>query len=401
VSHKGGVRSEKEVFAVRVLVLGGGGAMGQITVRDLAESDDVSRVIVGDNNLEAALAFARSLGSPKVSIEPCDVTDHGSTVRLMKTSDVCVNATLYRFNLLVMRAAMEAGVSMLDLGGLYHMTRRQLAVHEEAMRAGILVVVGMGSDPGTSNICCRYLANKLDSVDQLSIRFGSTTVGQSFGFAISTILDEATKNAIVFRGGKIQEIPPLSEAEDVTFREPVGTCTTYPIVHSELATVPYTIKGVKEVSYKDSWDPAVMEKVKVIVDYGLTQSDPVVVNGCKVSPLDVVTAAIARHLKEEPVFGVDDLKVQARGTKDGRETVLSLDVVVHPYEPWGVSALAYEIGVPPSIVAQMIGRGEVEAKGALPPEECIDPVRFLSELSRRAVQIYETEQVTTVMGKGT
>ncbi|HEX2348407.1 MAG TPA: saccharopine dehydrogenase NADP-binding domain-containing protein, partial [Ktedonobacterales bacterium] len=158
---------------MRLVVLGGG-AMGRITVRALAEDARVSQVIVGDVQVEAAERAVAALraGREKCRVVACDVRDHASTARLLEGADAVLNATDYTFNLDVMHAALAARVHYADLGGLFHMTRRQYELDSAFREAGIAAVLGIGSTPGITNLLARVAVDALDRVERLDVRIG-------------------------------------------------------------------------------------------------------------------------------------------------------------------------------------------------------------------------------------
>ncbi len=111
---------------MKVVVLGGAGKMGCITVQDLAGDRRVREVIIADQDLTQARTVAEHIGSPKIAIQSVDVTDHDALVSTLKGAEACLNATVYYFNLQVMEACLEAGVPYTDMGGLFHTTCKQL-----------------------------------------------------------------------------------------------------------------------------------------------------------------------------------------------------------------------------------------------------------------------------------
>ena len=233
---------------MKVLVLGGAGAMAEVTVRDLLESVGVERVGVADLNYEKASAAARRLRDDRAVPIAADARDTPSLTTIMREWDAVINSTWYELNLLVMQAAIGAGIHYLDLGGLYHMTRKQLELDKRARDANVTCVLGMGSTPGTMNVMGAYAASKMDRIEAMKLRSGSAVVkGGAAGFqapySIRTVLDEFTIPAIIFRDGKIEEVPALSGKESFTLPDPVGDVEGYYTIHSELATMPSLRKG--------------------------------------------------------------------------------------------------------------------------------------------------------------
>ncbi|UCF90792.1 MAG: saccharopine dehydrogenase NADP-binding domain-containing protein [Desulfobacterales bacterium] len=380
---------------MKVLILGAAGGMSLATIKDLLATADASQIIISDLDQEKVARRAKDLGDPRLVPLKLNVTEVDKVAEVMRGVDVVINASSYQFNLHAMRAAMQAGVPLIDLGGLYVMTRKQLELHTEVAKSGILVIPGIGSDPGTSNVLGRYGAAKLDEVDEIQIRFGTNWSGQTFGFAIETVLDEAVQQAVIFENGEYREVPALSMSEEVVFREPIGSQKTFVILHSELATLPQFIAGIKKVTYFDTWDPATIQKIQSLSALGLLSEKRVKLGDLettlKKATIQLLAAAVT---EEKPSEGWDDLKVTVKGTVDGKETAYCLEVMTKGSPGEGITPTAYSTGIPLSIVAQMIAKGEISGQGVLPPEACIPPEKYLAALTQRAIEVFETKTQT-------
>ena len=230
---------------MRLVVLGGGGAMGRITVRALAEDERVEHVTVADVSLAAAERTVAWLeaGREKASAVAADVRDTAALTALLAEADVALNATDYPFNLDVMRASLAARVSYADLGGLFHMTRRQYELDREFRDAGLTAVLGIGSTPGITNLLARIAADQLDTVERLDVRIGSSDeapAGATFAppYSLRTILDECTLEPMVYEDGAWRAAPPMSGEEAMQFPPPVGAMTAMYTLHSEVALFP-------------------------------------------------------------------------------------------------------------------------------------------------------------------
>ncbi|MBU8877511.1 SDR family NAD(P)-dependent oxidoreductase [Bacillus sp. FJAT-29790] len=377
----------------KVVVLGATGTIGKVIVKDLVESN--VDVIAADLELHK-LEELKKWTNNRITIIPLNIKDEEKTKDVLRQGKVCVNATNYVFNIDVMKAAAAVGVSVLDLGGLFTRTKEQLKLDNEMKAADILSIVGMGSDPGTSNVFCRYGVEMLDSAEEIHIRYGSTTSGATFAFAIDTIIDEAVKNAQAVKDGNLVEIPPLADEEFTAFHEDIGVQKTYSIIHSELATLPTSFPSVKNITYKDTWDPDTIEKIKILDSLGLLQTEPVEIVGNSVVPRRQTVSLMQTVLsaKEKPQWGKDALLVEVKGIKDGNKASVRLELVTDCQDDWGVSATQYATAIPASIVAQMLLNGEVTEKGVKPAEQCIDPEKFLSYLKQKNVELYITYSET-------
>ncbi len=363
--------------------------MGSVTIRDLIEVDDIEEVICGDIAIERARKLATRLGSDKLTVQKVDVRDKDELRRVMRNVDVVANATYYELNLHVMTAAIEVGIDYADLGGLYYMTLKQLEYDEEAREVGITAILGIGEDPGISNIMARHSANTLDRVDEIHIRDGELTLAPiMFKYSVPTILDEYTLEPVVFRHGRYEKVPPLSGEEVFNFPEPVGKRKCYYALHSEIATLPKFIEGVKEVDFKVALDENFVKMMKMLNELGLTSKEPIDVKGVKISPRDLLLALTSSIPSEiEAVKDYTSIVVITRGDKDGVPAEVACYFVCKNYEPWGVSATAYSTGIPLSIASQMLAKDEIKEVGVLPPETCIEPKMFMAKLAKRGIVI--------------
>lgn len=381
---------------MRIVVLGGAGIIGRVIARDLIEGDQVSNVVVADLDLAGARRTVEVLASPKLEAAPCDVTDRDALVQLLRGAAAVVNSVQYYFNLDVMKACLEARVPYVDLGGLFHVTRKQLELDAAFREAGLLAVLGLGSCPGVANVHAGYIAQEFETVEYVRIYNGSTPdEGDSLAWAYSlqTILDELTMNPVIFRDGRFIEMEPLSEMEVFPFREPIGLAKVHHSIHSEMATIPLSLaeKGIQECFFKITfwgYSETAVERLRLLADLGLTSREPVKVEGGTVRPLDVLTAVLSRSkaTARKGSLGFKDIATVARGTRRGKEASIRLDTTAWPHSGWGISGGTVLVAAPPSIVAQWIGMGRVEHVGVLPPEQAVEPVAFFRELEAREVR---------------
>src|SRR6266700_524411 len=157
---------------MQIIVLGGAGAMGRIAVRTLTEFSDVDQITIADYNEERAHEVAAALASSKLEIKQIDVNDEERLRRLLHGADAVLNAVEYVFNLPVLRACIQEKVHYADLGGLFHMTRRLMNMHDEVSAVGITAILGMGGTPGVTNVLARAAVDKLDRVESIKVQLG-------------------------------------------------------------------------------------------------------------------------------------------------------------------------------------------------------------------------------------
>jgi lysine 6-dehydrogenase len=366
---------------VRIAVVGAG-AMGGTVARLLARHDDVDlRVVDADparaQAVVADIGVGTSAGLPPEGLSP-DALGGADAVA------VCVP---YRLNLEAMRAALTAGIPYADLGGLFYMTRRQLELDGEFRDAGVPAVVGIGACPGLSNVLARLATSRLDQVTSIDIVDGSIDPG-SAGFAVpysaETILDELDMPAMVFEGGELREVPAGSGAVDYEFPEPVGRMEAVYTLHSELATLPSRIAGVRDVRWRLALPPEVIGGFRLLISLGLASREPVPTTTGPVVPREVLAAVLGQLPgPTEPGRDVEFLDVVAHGVLDGRPARFLGRARFDP-QPEGIGGGAFGTAVPIATAARWLAQGRMPA-GVHPPEDVLAPELFLAELEAEGV----------------
>src|SRR6266567_5345803 len=289
---------------MHIIVLGGAGAMGSITVRALAEYADFDQITIADYNEGRAREVAASLESSKIVVKQIDVNDAERLAQLVHGADVVLSAVEYVFNLPILKACIQEKVHYDDLGGLFHMTRKLMDMHAEVEAAGISAILGMGGTPGVTNLLARAAVDKLDRVDSIKVQLGCSddtpsTASLVAPYSIRTILDEFTRSPQVFQNGTWHPQQPLTGQEELIFPLPVGRATAIYSLHSECATFPISFqdKGIRHVSFKIAFPNDFLTKLKFLVDLGFGSDEPINVRGSRVSPREV----LAKLLEMTPV----------------------------------------------------------------------------------------------------
>ncbi len=385
---------------MRITVIGGAGKMACIGVQYLAQDQRVDEVILADLDLEQAKVVADYIKSPKIVIKKVDVNDHAALVQLLKGSDSCFNGTVYYTNLPVMEACLEAGIHYTDMGGLFFTTHKQLELSDRFAEAGLSAVLGMGSAPGVPNLQARYAADRLDTIESIKIYDGilpPPTDDPMFTYAVPTIVDELIMEPMVYREGDFKAIAPLSEFEDYWFTQPIGTLPMHLSLHSEVATLPISFKekGVKECFFKINYwgmSKVVVEKIRVLADFGFGGNEPVEVKGQSIVPRDMMVTLLSGYVppitdflappKKEPPDWTKEIVTEVKGTKDGNDITYRMGTLT--------CKGALPTGVAPAIAAIWLAQKRVDP-GVYPPEIALDPKPFFKELEEQ--QIYT--QVTT------
>ena len=383
---------------MHIIVLGGAGAMGRVTVRTLTEYEDVEQITIADYDEERAHDVAATLNSSKILVRQIDVYDSERLSKLVRGANVVLSAVEYVFNQPILRVCIQEKVHYADLGGLFHMTRKLMDMSPEAEAAGITAILGMGGTPGITNILARAAVDKLDRVDSIKVQLGCSDDTPSTAplvapYSIRTILDEFTRPPQVFQNDTWYPQQPLTGQEELIFPLPVGRATAIFSLHSECASFPVSFrdKGIRHVSFKIAFPSDFMKKLKFLVDIGFGSDELISVRGVKVSPREV----LARLLEMTPVEDVepqdcDVLRVVVAGEAQGQRLEIVNQVVVLPYRRWGISAGALDTGTPLAIAGRMLANEEIARRGAFGPELCIPVEPFFQELARYDMHVTET-----------
>jgi lysine 6-dehydrogenase len=349
---------------VQVAVLGAGGIIAPAIVRDLAESEEVGDLRLLDLDGGRAEAVARSHGGARA--KAVEVDARAGLADALDGVDVLINSASYRVNLDAMRAALAAGCHYLDLGGLYWMTGDQLELSDEFERAGLLALLGMGSSPGKTNVMAaravRDLGIRPERIDVIAAgRDLDPPDGASFPYALQTLVDELTLNPMAQRGGEPVALEPMQDGGAVDLPDPIGHADTIYTLHSEVRTFPSSF-GCAECSFRLSLAPRTLERLEALSD-----ADELALAKASREALPASSETVSVH------------RVEAEA--DGR--VVSVTATTGPIDGWQIGGSIVSTATPAAAAVRLLARGRISARGALPPELCVEPDDLFPELEQR------------------
>jgi lysine 6-dehydrogenase len=355
---------------LQVAILGAGGTIAPAIVRDLAASSEVERMALLDIDRARAAAVADAHAEGKASAHEVDASDVERLAAALADADVLVNSASYRINLEAMRACLAARCHYLDLGGLYWMTQRQLELHPEFERAGLLAVLGIGSSPGKTNLMAAAGVARLGDGDGVIDTIDVGAAGrdpQAAGdgrlrlpYAIQTLIDELSIEPVVIRDGEPVRVAPLSVAGALDFGEPIGTAETIYTLHSEMATFAQSF-GCRNGSFQLSLAGPLLERLKELVD---------------ASGETVAAAARDAVPQSSETVSVHLVRIT---TQSG--ATMTVRAITRPH--FGLGGSVISTATPAAAAVRLLARGSLSATGALPPERCIDPEQMFAELRQR------------------
>jgi len=251
----------------------------------------------------------------------------------------------------------------------------------------------MGEDPGLSNIYARYAADRLTTVREIKVRDGEFSVSKLRGFvplfAPEVFFEEVLTDAIIFDGGQVKHLPPMSEKEVYDFPPPMGRQTVYALEHEEVQTLPYYIKkGVQYVDFKLALSDEFVSSVNLLKELGLLSTKPVSVKGTHVRPFDVFVATLPIPVSvASALSGHAGISVEVSGTSRGKETMYTLSTQMShedAYKRFRANATSFLTGIVPAVFVSTFAKGKIKQKGVV-PAEMLDADLMLGELTKAGV----------------
>jgi len=381
---------------VRVLVVGTGG-VGSAVAPIVARRDFFERIVFSDLDPARPRALVERLGDDRFGAAQLDASDAAAIVELARAErcDTILNAADPRFNPPIFQAAFDAGCTYLDMAMTLSdragtkLGDLQFAQEGEWRERGLLALVGIGVEPGLSDVFARYAADHLFSeIDEVGVRDGADLVVDGYTFAptfsIWTTIEECLNPPVIWerdRGWYTTE--PFSEPEVFEFPEGIGPIECVNVEHEEVLLVPRWI-DCNRVTFKYGLGEEFIHVLRTLNKLNLDSTEPVAVRGMQVAPRDVVAAA----LPDPATLGDKMHGRTCAGTyvtgkdKDGRPRATYLYHVVSNEETMardGAQAVVWQTAINPVVALELLAAGTWSGTGVLGPE-AFDAVPFLDLL---------------------
>ncbi|MFH8801860.1 saccharopine dehydrogenase family protein [Streptomyces sp. NPDC017936] len=382
---------------MRVLLVGAGG-VGTAITRIAARRSFFEAMVVADHDPgRAAAAVAALDGDERFLAERVDAGDEAAVGALLARHrcDVLLNATDPRFVMPLFRAARAAGATYLDMAmslSRPHPERpyeecgvklgdAQFAQAEDWAEAGALALVGMGVEPGLSDVFARYAADELfDEIEEIGIRDGANLTVDGLDFAPSfniwTTIEECLNPPVVYeseRGWFTTE--PFSEPEVFDFPEGIGPVECVNVEHEEVLLVPRWVDA-RRVTFKYGLGREFVDTLRTLHKLELDRTAPVTVPSAagpvQVSPRDVVAACLPDPATlGGRMHGKTCAGTWVRGVKDGAPREVYLYHVVDnqwSMAEYGSQAVVWQTAVNPVVALELLAGGAWSGAGVLGPE---------------------------------
>lgn len=399
---------------MRVLMIGSGG-VGDAAARIASERDFFESWVVSDYDLARAertvdAVAARRPGETRFSAAQVDASSAEAVAELARACGAThvFNAVDPRFVMSIFDGARAAGADYLDMAmSLSHpdpdrpyevsgvkLGDEQFAQASEWEASGRLALVGIGVEPGLSDIFARYAADHLFSeIDELGTRDGANLVVRDAdgneifapSFSIWTTIEECLNPPVIFEKGRGWfTTAPFSEPEVFDFPEGIGPVECVNVEHEEVLLMPRWVDA-KRVTFKYGLGDEFIGVLKTLHTLGLDSTAPVQVKGVEVSPRDVVAACLPDPATIGPrMEGKTCAGLWVTGTgKDGQPRRVYLYHVADnqtTMAQYGAQCVVWQTAINPVVALELLSRGTWSGNGVLGPE-AFDAVPFLELLA--------------------
>jgi len=390
---------------MRILVIGAGG-VGSAVVPTAVRRDFFEHLVVADYDGDRAEAIARKANDKRIEAAFVDASNRELIADLIRQQRIThvLNAVDPRFVMPIFDACLEAGADYLDMAmslSKPHPAKpyelpgvklgdEQFAKAEAWSQAGRLALVGMGVEPGLSDVFARYAQDHLFSeIDECGVRDGANLVVDGYDFAPSfsiwTTIEECLNPPVVWeRGRDWYTTAPFSEPEVFDFPEGIGPVECVNVEHEEVLLIPRWVKA-RRVTFKYGLGNEFIEVLKTLHKLGLDRTAKVKVGGAEVSPRDVVAAVLPDPATlGDRMHGKTCAGTWVTGTGvDGKPREVYLYHVVDnawSMAEYGSQAVVWQTAVNPVVALELLARGTWQGSGVLGPE-AFDAVPFLDLLT--------------------
>ncbi|MGC4379228.1 saccharopine dehydrogenase C-terminal domain-containing protein [Fictibacillus sp. Mic-4] len=393
-----------------VAIVGVGG-VGQVCASEVIKKRYLSRLVLADISTIEAEIFANSLRkntSAAISVYQVDASSKESVASILNGIDVLLHAGIPKFNYTVMQACIDTKTHYIDMASdSPDDLLSQLDWGDKFKKAGILGIMGLGCDPGFSNIAARYAADQLDTVKSITILDGDNSKVDYEGFCTyfspQTAIQEclARPNYWTAKDGMKYYPTPFANKDEFEFPDPIGWLDCYVVEHEEPTTLGQSIgKGCEYVEFRYALHPDFVNTLKVLRFLGLDSDEPIQVGGVNVIPRDVVVTTMPKPAElAGKIHGYSCVGANVKGAKNGENvelfvyTIANHDVI---FEKAGFQATVWQTGVPPVVAVDMMAEGLLNETGCIPPEK-IAPVPFLKRLKARGMEWYVIKKTSPIL----
>lgn len=389
---------------MKVLVIGAGG-VGRAIVNIAARREFISSMVIADRNLDRAQEAVGRIRDPRFSAAQVNAAELEDIRELIRKADpdVVINAVDPRFVMPIFLACEIENTNYIDMAMSLSRPHPHYPNSETGVKLGdeqfardwnweerkIYALIGMGVEPGMSDVFAKYADLKLfSSIDSITVLDGSNLRVEGYNFAPSfsiwTTIEECLNPPIVWEDGRgFYTTEPFSELEVFDFPEGIGLVECVNVEHEEVVLIPQKIDA-KKVNFKYGLGAEFITILKTINMLGMDSKENVEVQGVSVSPRDILAASLpdpatlGSRMKGKTCAGVLVKGIDKNGDK---KAVYIYNVIDNEWSmsEYGDQAVVWQTAVNPIIALELISKGLWKPQGVNGPE-WFDPIPFLELL---------------------
>jgi len=388
---------------MKILVLGGLGSQGRGAILDLVNSDEVDEIICADANLDGWDSFAAGIDVQKITPIEVDASSRDSLVALFKQNvDAVIDLLPLKFMLTAFEAAIAAKVPLVSTNYAHPLRHLQ----QQAVDAGVSLMPECGLDPGIDLVLFGYGIQQFDEVRLLQSCCGGfpekNACNNPLNYKVTwnwdMVLRTSNRDSVFIKAGVIQNIPAAEQHSNENISKinfpglgeleaiPNGDAAVYMDILGIADTIEETTRyALRWPGWSEFWRP--------LKQLGFLSDEPLQTSGCQVSPHQFLTDLIGPQVQYEDTE--KDIVVMQNifeGNKNGKRKRLIMNLMIERDLESGLFAMNRGVGCPASIVAQMLAKGKITAKGLLSPAIDIPAEEFIAALSKRGIMIEIEEQ---------
>jgi saccharopine dehydrogenase-like NADP-dependent oxidoreductase len=378
---------------MKALVIGAGG-VGRAIANIASRRSFISSMVIADHNFaraEEAVARVKDARFSAAEVNAAELEDIRALIRKAKP-DVVINAVDPRFVMPIFLACEIENTNYIDMAMSlsrphphYPNTETGVKLGDEQFardwnwgERGIYALVGMGIEPGMSDVFAKYASDYLFSrLDSVTVFDGSNLTVEGFDFAPSfsiwTTIEECLNPPLMWEDGRGWfTTEPFSDLEVFDFPEGIGPVECVNVEHEEVVLIPQKVDA-KKVAFKYGLGAQFITTLKTIHMLGMDRKDTVDVQGVAVSPRDLLAAA----LPDPATLGSRMKGKTCAGTlvkgldKEGKpRAVYMYNVVDNAWSManYGDQAVVWQTAINPVIAMELIHKGIWQPDGVNGPE---------------------------------
>jgi len=379
---------------MKTLILGCGN-IGTTAAKDLANNMPKTQITLADNDKQRAQTTADKIAKNNVTWTQLDVTNHQQLQETIADMDLIMGFLPGRLGYHLMQ---ECIISQKNLVDVSFMEENPLALQEEATKANITIIPDCGLAPGISNMLIGHATTKLTTTRKIHIMVGGLPekpippLEYVVTWSPESLIDEYTRQVTIIRNGKKTRIEPLTGKEEIHFPD-LGKLEAF--YTDGLRSLLETITNIDEMWEKTLRYPGHAEKIKLLSQLGLFDSNPILIENTQIPPRKITAKLLSQKLTRPEIKDIVALSVDVSGIANGTETSYTYHLLDRFDIENHITSMARTTAYPASIIAKLTLEGKIDEKGIVAPEKLgMNPKvfqSFMDEMKKRRITIEETK----------